>query len=141
MPILARFELTIHEQVERGEALTADSMGALLADLYRQGFGDAVEIDPPRQGIIWAEFPHLFTPFYVFQYATGIAAAAALAQRVLAEGEPAATRYLEFLKAGDSLYPIDALRLAGIDMTTPAPIQTAFDLLDDLVSQLDALTR
>jgi oligoendopeptidase F len=141
MPILARFELEIHERVERGEALTADSMSELLVGLYREGFGDAVEIDPPRQGIIWAEFPHLFTPFYVFQYATGIAAAGALASQILEEGEPAARRYREFLAAGDSAFPIDALRRAGIDMTQPEPVQRAFDDLDALVTRLDHLTR
>ncbi len=103
MPTLARFELALHQAVERGEGLTADGMSATLLGLFREAFGPDVDLDPARVGIIWAEFPHLFANFYVFQYATGISAANALAQDVLREGAPAAARYLAFLKAGDSL--------------------------------------
>ncbi len=102
MPILARFELDCHERVERGEALTADGMSERLMEFYRDGYGDEVVIDEARMGITWARFGHLFTGFYVFQYATGIAAAAALAARVREEGDGAARRYLDFLRAGGS---------------------------------------
>ena len=141
MPILARFELDCHERVERGEALSAAGMTQALAELYRQGYGDTVVIDEPRMGITWARFPHLFANFYVFQYATGIAAAAALARQVRAEGEPAARRYVEFLKTGDAAFPIDALAAAGVDMRDPAPVQAAFDILAGYVERLDELTR
>jgi oligoendopeptidase F len=141
MPILARFELDCHERVERGEALTAEGMTATMTDLYRQGYGDKVVIDAPRMGITWARFGHLFANFYVFQYATGIAAAAALARQVRAEGPPAARRYVDFLKTGDAAFPIDALRAAGVDLRDPAPVQTAFDILAGYVDRLDALTR
>ena len=141
MPLLARFELDCHERVERGEALTAEGMTATMADLYRQGYGDEVVIDPPRMGITWARFGHLFANFYVFQYATGIAAAAALARQVRAEGPPAARRYVEFLKTGDAAFPIDALRTAGVDLRDPAPVQAAFDILAGYVDRLDALTK
>ncbi|HUG16557.1 MAG TPA: oligoendopeptidase F [Thermomicrobiales bacterium] len=140
MPILAKFELDCHERVERGDALTADGMIAMMADLYSAAYGDAVEIDRERMGVNWARFPHLFSGFYVFQYATGIAAAAQLAQQVRSEGEPAAGRYLEFLKTGGSRYPVDALRTAGIDMRQPAPIQAAFDMLAGYVARLEELT-
>ena len=139
MPILARFELDCHERVERGEALSADGMTETLAELYRQGYGDEVVLDAPRMGITWARFPHLFTNFYVFQYATGIAAAAALAQQVRAEGQPAAERYLTFLKAGGSVYPLDALRTAGVDLRDPAPVQAAFDMLAGYVERLERI--
>jgi len=141
MPILARFELDCHERVERGEALTAEGMTATMADLYRQGYGDEVVIDAPRMRITWPRFGHLFANFYVFQYATGIAAAAALARQVRAEGPPAARRYVEFLKTGDAAFPIDALRAAGVDLRDPAPVQAAFDILAGYVDRLDALTR
>lgn len=139
MPTLARFELECHERVERGEGLAADSMSSLMSDLFREAYGPSVEVDEERFGITWAQFPHLFGNFYVFQYNTGISAANALADIVLKEGEPAARRYLDFLKAGDAEYPIDALRLAGIDMTTPEPIERAFSILTRMIDRLDEL--
>lgn len=140
MPTLARFELECHEHEERGEGLTADGMSRLMADLYREAYGPAVEIDDARVGITWAEFPHLFGNFYVFQYTTGISAANALADGVLKGGTPAVESYLKFLKAGDSLYPIDALKLAGVDMTTSEPVARAFGLLESMiVNRLDEL--
>ncbi len=139
MPTLARFELDCHEKVERGEALTADSMIETMADLYAEAYGDAVEVDRERMGIIWARFPHLFTPYYVFQYATGISAAAQLAQQIRAEGPEAAARYIDFLKTGSAEYPVDALRKAGIDMRTPEPIQAAFDILAGYVDRLEQI--
>ncbi|MCO5176012.1 MAG: oligoendopeptidase F [Thermomicrobiales bacterium] len=139
MPILAKFELETHTLVENGEALTADGMIDLMADLYAQAYGDAVVLDRPRSGITWARFPHLFANFYVFQYATGIAAAAQLAQQVREGGPEAAARYIEFLKTGDGAYPVEALKLAGIDMSTPAPIQAAFDILASYVDRLEQL--
>ncbi len=140
MPILARFELDCHERVERGEALSADGMTAAMADLYRQGYGGEVVLDEQRMGITWARFPHLFANFYVFQYATGIAAAAALARQVREGGEPAARRYLDFLETGGAAFPIDALRAAGSDLRDPAPVQAAFDILAGYVDRLDQLT-
>jgi oligoendopeptidase F len=139
MPTLARFEIECHERVERGESLTAESMMELMADLYTEAYGPAVEVDRPRVGITWAEFPHLFANFYVFQYTTGISAANALADMVVKEGKPAAERYLSFLRAGDSLYPLDALKLAGIDMSTPEPVERAFGILSGMVDRLDKL--
>ncbi len=136
MPTLARFERDCHERIERGEALTADGMGQTLAGFFREGYGGLVEIDEARLGITWAEFSHLYAPFYVYQYATGISAANALAEDVRTEGAPAAERYLSFLKAGGSLYPLDALKLAGIDMTSPEPIQRAFGVLSKMVDRL-----
>ncbi len=139
MPILAQFELDAHQRAERGAGLTDDDMSAKIVELYREGYGDTVALDEPRVGITWAQFPHLFMNFYVWQYATGISAANALASSVLAEGAPAAERYLRFLKAGDAIYPLEALKLAGIDMTTPEPIERAFSVLEGLVDRLDAL--
>ena len=139
MPILAQYELDMHERVERGEGLTADVMSAKIAELYGEGYGDQVVMDTDRVGITWAQFPHMYGNFYVYQYATGISAANALAAGVVEEGRPAAERYIEFLKAGSSVYPLDALKLAGIDMTTPEPVERAFGVLTGLVDQLDTL--
>jgi oligoendopeptidase F len=140
MPTLARFELEIHERVERGGALTADDLIALMVDLFREGYGGEVEIDEERIGITWAQFPnHLYSNFYVYQYATGISGAHALAEGIL-QGEPeAAERYLSFLRAGGSLFPLDALRLAGVDMTSTEPVERAFGVLSRMIDQLEQL--
>jgi oligoendopeptidase F len=100
-----------------------------------------VEIDEERVGITWAQFStHLYSNYYVYQYATGISAANALARKVL-DGEPgAAENYKKFLKAGGSMYPLDALKLAGVDMTSPEPVEKAFDVLEGFVSRLEELT-
>jgi oligoendopeptidase F len=141
MPTLARFELEIHEHVERGQALSADSLIELMADLFAEGYGDEVVMDRQRVGITWAEFAtHLYSNFYVFQYATGIAGAHALADSVLAGESGAVERYLTFLKAGGSSYPLDALRAAGVDLTTPEPVERAFAVLANYVERLAQLT-
>jgi oligoendopeptidase F len=138
MPTLARFELEIHQRVERGEALTADSLIALTADLFREGYGDEVELDVERTGITWGQFAtHLYSNFYVYQYATGISGAHALAEGVLAGKPNAAESYLSFLKAGGSIYPLDALKLAGVDLATPAPVEQTFGVLARLVDRLE----
>lgn len=140
MPTLARFELAIHERVERGDALTADGMIALMADLFQEGFGDEVQVDRERVGSTWCQFStHLYSNFYVFQYATGISAAHALASGVGAGRAGAAESYLAFLKAGSSLYPLDALKLAGVDMTSPDAVETTFATLAAYVDRLTAL--
>ncbi len=140
MPTLARFELEIHERVERGQALNADSLIDLLADLFSEGFGDEVEVDRERVGITWAQFhTHLYSNFYVYQYATGISAAHALAQGILAGDNGAADNYLSFLKAGGSVFPLDALKIAGVDMTSPEPVETTFNVLAGYVDRLEAL--
>lgn len=140
MPTLARFELEIHQRVEQGRALTADDLINLMADLFAEGYGDKMAMDKERVGITWAAFhTHLYSNFYVYQYATGISAAHALANGVLAGHPGAAEKYLAFLKAGGSMYPLDALNLAGVDMATPEPIETTFGVLASYVDQLEKL--
>lgn len=140
MPTLARFELEIHQRVERGQALTAASLIDLMADLFAEGYGDEVEIDRDRIGITWAQFAtHMYANFYVFQYTTGISGAHALAADILAGKPGAVENYLAFLKAGGSLYPVDALKLAGVDMSTPEPVEKTFAVLADYVNRLEKL--
>jgi oligoendopeptidase F len=99
MPTLARFELEIHERIGRGDALSAPGLNALMANLFSEGYGDALEFDRDRIGITWAQFhTHLYSRFYVYQYATGISGAHALARPILEGGAEEAARYLEFLK-------------------------------------------
>lgn len=140
MPILAAFELEIHQRVERGEGLTAKSLMSLMAGLFAEGYGGEVAVDADRVGITWAEFPtHLYLNFYVFQYSTGISGAHALADRVLHGGAQAVDAYLEFLKAGGSRFPIDLLRAAGVDLATPAPVENMFETFSGMVERLEGL--
>ncbi len=141
MPTLATFELEMHQRVERGEGLAADAMNDTLADLFAESYGDAAEVDRARDGIRWATFGHLYADYYVFQYATGISGANALARRVLSGGPSAAQDYLGFLKAGGSKYPLDALKSAGVDLATSQPVETAFGVLADLVERLEGLVN
>jgi oligoendopeptidase F len=141
MPTLARFELALHQQVEAGQGLTADGMNALHADLLAEAYGTGMELDRQRDGISWATFGHLYADYYVYQYATGISGANALARRVLSGQPGAAEDYLGFLKAGGSLYPLDALKQAGVDLTRPEPVEETFKILVGLVERLDGLVN
>ena len=140
MPILAQFELEVHQRVERGEGVTAEDMNAIMADLYAEGYGGEMEFDRERTGITWATFGHLYQDYYVYQYSTGISGANALAQRVLAGTPNAAEDYLRFLSAGGSVYPLDALKLAGVDLSTPQPVEETFEILAQMVDRLEELT-
>jgi len=139
MPTLARFELEMHERVERGEPVNARLMIDLTADLFKEGYGEEVVFDRDRIGITWTQFGHMYMNYYVYQYATGISGANALVNKVLKEGEKAAQEYLGFLKAGSSLYPLDALQKAGVDLTDPEPVKAAFRVLADTVDRLEKL--
>lgn len=139
MPTLARFELETHQRAERGEALTADSLQTLMADLFSESFGPKVKIDRPRVGMVWSTFGHLFSDYYVYQYATGISGAHALSARIL-RGEPnAAEDYLGFLKSGSSKYALDVLKGAGVDLTTPQAVEETFAVLEGYINRLEEL--
>lgn len=139
MPTLARFELEIHQRAERDEGLTADMMIELMTELFSEGYGGEMNIDKERVGMTWATFGHLYYDYYVYQYATGISAAHALSKRIL-DGVPgAAEDYLEFLSAGSSVYPLNALKIAGVDLTTPKPVEETFKILGSYVDRLEKL--
>jgi oligoendopeptidase F len=140
MPTLARFELETHSRVERGEGLSADQMIEILAGFFEQGYGKELVFDRERVGVTWATFVHLFEQYYVFQYATGISGAHALAGRILAGEAGAVEDYLGFLKSGASGYPLDVLKQAGVDLTTPSSVQDTFRTLSALVDRLEELT-
>lgn len=140
MPTLARFELEIHARAERGQALTAELLNDLMADLFAEGYGDEVALDRARVGSTWAQFStHLYAYFYPYQYATGISGAHALAGRVLNDEPNAAADYRAFLQAGSSGYPLDLLRRAGVDLASPEPVERTFGVLDGLVERLEGL--
>ncbi|MBA3827170.1 MAG: oligoendopeptidase F, partial [Ktedonobacterales bacterium] len=140
MPTLARFELEMHERAERGQSTSAEVLNNLMADLLTEAYGPDVAVDRERDGITWAQFGHLYANFYVFQYTTGIAAANMLAQKVRSEGPAAAQQYRQFLNAGSSLYPIEALKLAGVDMASPEPVERTYQILSGLVDRLESFT-
>jgi len=139
MPTLARFELEIHERVERGKGLTADDMIGLMVDLFSEGYGGEVHVDHERVGITWATFGHLYRDYYVYQYATGISGAHALSKRILSGENGAVKDYLSFLKAGGSMYPLNALKMAGVDLTTPQAVEVTFNVLSGMVDKLEQL--
>jgi oligoendopeptidase F len=143
MPTLARFELQIHERVEKGIALTADDLNHLMADLISEVYGSEVELSDrnrERIGSTWAQFhTHLYSNFYVFQYATGIAGANHLAEKVAAGDAGAVRNYLAFLKTGGSMYPLEGLKVAGVDMASPEPVASAFAAFARMVDHLEEL--
>ena len=134
----ADFEARAHAKVEAGEALTADVLNNLYADVFADYYGDAVHANELNQ-IEWSRIPHFLRSdnFYVYQYSTSFVAATALAKMIIEEGEPARERYLTMLKSGSNDYPVALLKKAGIDMTTTAPMEATIAVFDDLVDQLE----
>jgi oligoendopeptidase F len=141
MPTLARFELEIHERLEKGKGVSAKDMIDLMTELFSEGYGSEMQIDHDRVGITWSQFSHLYADYYVYQYATGISAAHALADKVLNGEYRAAERYIEALSAGGSLYPIETLQHAGIDMMSPAAVEATFGVLANMVDRLEELSK
>lgn len=139
MPTLARFELEMHRRIERGEAVTADTMMDLMADLFTEGFGPKVRVDRPRVGMVWSTFGHLFSDYYVYQYATGISGAHALSGRILRGEANAAEDYLGFLRSGSSTYALDVLKRAGVDLASPKPVEETFGVMESYIDQLEQL--
>ena len=139
MPTLARFELETHQRAERGEPLTADSMIALMADLFAEGFGPNFNMDRERVGMTWATFPHLFADYYVYAYATGISGAHAAAGRILRKEPNAVEDYLGFLKSGSSDYSLNVLRKAGIDLTSPKTVEETFAVMEGYIDRMEEL--
>jgi len=136
--MFAEFELMIHEFAEQEIPLTPKLLKEEYRKLNQKYFGPNVTIDE-ESDIEWARIPHFYYNFYVFQYATGISAALALADRVVGGGEKERNEYLSFLKGGSSLYPIDMLKRAGVDMRTAAPVKAAIGKFSALVDQLSKL--
>ena len=112
-----------------------------MADLFTEAYGEQMHVDREQVGITWATFGHMYSDYYVYQYATGISGANALAKRIL-DGVPGAARaYVDFLKSGGSQYPLELLKKAGVNLATPKPVESAFVVLSEYVDKLDELTR
>jgi oligoendopeptidase F len=141
MPILARWELEMHERAEAGKPITAEVMSEVCANYFTEGYGEDIVFNRENIGITWAQLQHMYMNFYVYQYATGISAAHVLAKNVREVGQEAVDRYLDFLSAGSSVYPLDALKAAGVDMTSSEPVNKAFTVMAQYVDRLEALVE
>ena len=135
--MFAAFEQAIHERVAGGEALTPDVLDELYVDLKSDYYEPAALTGGIERE--WERIPHFYYNFYVYQYATGISAAAAIVERVLEDGDSAAADYREMLAAGGSDYPLAVVELAGIDMSSPAPIESAVEVYDGYLDEIATL--
>ncbi len=133
--MFAEFELKVAELTAQGAGITADALCSIYKDLNALYFGDGIKVDDDI-ALEWARIPHFYYRFYVYQYATGFAAAIALSQRIIELGEEGRNDYLGFLKGGSSKPPIELLRGAGVDMLSPKPVEDALALFGDLVEEM-----
>ena len=138
--MFAEFELNIGRMIAEGKTLTADVLCAEYKRLNEMYFGSDMVVDD-RIAVEWARIPHFYMNYYVFQYATGYSAAIALSRKILAEGETAVQDYIDFLSGGCSKSPIDLLKGAGVDMTSPEPVNQALQLFDELLGEMEELTK
>ena len=136
--MFAEFELNIGKMVAQGQTLTADVLCAEYRRLNEEYFGPDMVVDD-QIAMEWARIPHFYYNYYVFQYATGYSAAIALSRKILKEGESAVKDYLSFLSGGCSKSPIDLLKGAGVDMTSPEPVEAALELFGRLLDEMDEL--
>lgn len=135
---LAEFEMLSNEMVEAGESLNADNLNKLYMDLNIKYYGPEVVCDE-EIAYGWARIPHFYYNFYLYQYATGFASAVAIAYSILNEGAPAVERYKNFLSGGCSDTPIELLKIAGVNLETPAPIEAALEVMSKLLDELETL--
>jgi len=136
--MFAEFEMIVHGEVGRGEAVTCEQLMEIYYDLNKQYFGSDIVVDE-LIAMEWARIPHFYRPFYVYKYATGFSAAAALAKQITAEGDPERQRYLGFLSSGGSDYPLNLLRRAGVDLSKPEPIVQAMEMFEKFLDELEKL--
>jgi oligoendopeptidase F len=135
--MFAEFEREVHDVAEEGGALTPDRLDGIYGDLKRAYYEPAAVDEAIERE--WMRIPHFYRAFYVYQYATGISAAAAVVDRIREEGESAAADYREFLRSGSREYPLELLRTAGVDMSEPDPIEAAVDTYGGFVEEFRSL--
>ncbi|WP_238404040.1 oligoendopeptidase F [Paenibacillus paridis] len=138
--MFAEFEKIIHERSEQGESLTPQDLSKIYYDLNVQYYGPGMVIDKDIE-MEWARIPHFYNSFYVYKYATGFSAATSFSKQILEEGQPAVDRYLGFLKSGGSDFSINILKKAGVDMSSPEPIEQAMSVFEELIGQMEQLTK
>ncbi|GAA0842002.1 oligoendopeptidase F [Bifidobacterium pullorum subsp. gallinarum] len=138
--MFAEFEKIVHERAESGESLTPQDLSDIYYELNMKYHGKGMQVDK-EIGMEWARIPHFYNSFYVYKYATGFSAATSFSKQILEEGQPAVDRYLGFLKSGGSDYSINILKKAGVDMSSPEPIREAMSVFEDIISQMEQLTK
>lgn len=138
--LFAEFERTVHAHAEGGGALTPEYFCRLWGELNEDYYGPEMVVDEPLK-MEWARIPHFYRAFYVYKYVTGITAACALSEALLTEGEPARERYLAFLRNGSAEWPLETLRRAGVDLTSPAPFERTMELFKRRLDEGEALWR
>ncbi|MGG4103322.1 oligoendopeptidase F [Paenibacillus sp. FSL W8-0187] len=138
--MFAEFEKIVHERAESGESLTPQDLSDIYYELNVKYHGKGMQVDK-EIGMEWARIPHFYNSFYVYKYATGFSAATSFSKQILEEGQPAVDRYLGFLKSGGSDYSINILKKAGVDMSSPEPIREAMSVFEDIISQMEQLTK
>ncbi len=138
--MFAEFEKIVHERAEKGESLTPQDLSAIYYDLNVKYYGKDMVVDKDIE-MEWARIPHFYNSFYVYKYATGFSAATSFSKQILEEGKPAVDRYLGFLKSGGSDYSINILKKAGVDMSSPQPIREAMSVFEDVIGQMEQLTK
>lgn len=138
--MFAEFEKIIHERAESGESLTPQELSSIYYDLNVKYHGKEMKVDQDIE-MEWARIPHFYTSFYVYKYATGFSAATSFSKQILEEGQPAVDRYLGFLRSGGSDYSINILSKAGVDMSTPQPIREAMSVFENIIEQMENLTK
>jgi oligoendopeptidase F len=139
--MFAEFERDIHARVDRGEPMTGEALTKTYCDILKRHHGHeqgVVAIDD-AYCVEWAFIPHFYRPFYVYQYATSIAASAQFAQQVSSGDKAALERYLGLLRAGGSNYPYDLVKAAGVDLATPAPYQALVARMNSIMDQIEAI--
>jgi len=136
--MFAEFEKITHEKIEANEALTTDDLCKIYYDLNTEYFGRKVTVDKEIE-IEWARIPHFYRSFYVYQYATGFSAATSLTEGILKNGRENVEKYLNFLSSGGSKYPLDLLKDAGVDLTSPEAVKSGFDKFGDMVGELSGI--
>jgi len=134
----AEFELALHEKVEKDEPLTYEVINQIFGDLYQKYWGPEMVVDDVEK-LSWSRIPHFYYNYYVYTYATSFAASQMVVQKIVTEGQPAVDNYLRFLSSGSSDYPIELLKIAGVDMTTPAPIEATTARMNALLDQIEEI--
>lgn len=136
--MFAEFEKILYEESEKGEVFTADSLETLWHDLNVAYYGPDIVVDKELD-IEWARIPHFYSEFYVYQYVTGYSAATTLAEKIMKEGQPAQEKYINFLKSGGSDYSLNILKQAGVDMSSPKPIEITLNKFSTMLDEMEKL--
>lgn len=138
--MFAEFEMDVYKRTEAGEALTSETLREIYGQLYKKYWGPEMIVDEEEE-YTWARVPHFYYNFYVFQYATGYAASMALVNQVQSEGKETVKKYLDFLKAGSSDYPINILKNAGVDMNSPEPVLAVTKKMNEILDEIESLLK